>query len=212
MSFLLTGSEKHSDVFKGDFTMSQINSLLEELDEGLIAARIGMLHDNARMGYQLRSNTAADYDAFIEVITDYYNYHFQRVYQCGPLSRFDAEGRATYYVNQAYRQQRGDVTSAFKESRDSVNGGLRRVLDAIADAVKAEHVEAYIENVFRRYVDPVDPESRTEIIRQFMAAHGSQFASVLYIDRPELYARDYKMLIRTYADVIRQGASAYRRM
>lgn len=197
---------------KGEFTMTAINNLIEELDEGVIARRVGMLHDNARVQYQLRSNTVTDYNSFIDVVTDYYNYHFQQVHRCGALSRADAEGKATAYINQAYRQYHGDITSAFKESRDSVNGGLRKVLDAIADAIKGEHIEHYIESVFRRYVDPVDPDSRTEIIRQFMAEHGSQFRTVLHIDRPELYARDYKMVIRTYADIIRQGSSSYRRM
>lgn len=192
--------------------MTIINDLMRELDEGVIARQIGLKHDNARVQYQLRTNIVEDYRSFIDLITDYYNYHFQQVYQCGPLLRTDAEGKAKALVNQAYRQNRGDIMSAFKEARDSVNGGLRRVLDAIADAMKGEHIEQYVESVFDRHVDPNDLESMAEIIRQFMAEHGNQFRSVLEIDKPEFYARDYKQLIQIYADVIRQGSSSYRRI
>lgn len=88
--------------------MTAINNLIEELEEGVIARRVGASHDNARVKYQLTNSTVADYDSFIDIIGDYYNYHFQQVHQCGPLNHADAQGKARLYVNQAYRQHHGD--------------------------------------------------------------------------------------------------------
>ena len=79
--------------------MTAINNLIEELEEGVIAQRVGASHDNARVKYQLTSSTATDYDSFIDIIGDYYNYHFQQVHQCGPINRADARGKARLYLN-----------------------------------------------------------------------------------------------------------------
>ena len=193
--------------------MSTINNILAELDEGVIASQIGSVHDNARAKYQLTSNTIADFDSFVDVIADYYNYHFQYVYRCGPFSESDAQGKVKDLLNQAYRQHRGDIMTAFRESRDNVNGGLRTVLDTMADAMKAEHIEQYITNVFDKYInDPDDFETMAEIAREFMAKYGQEFRQILKTDKPEFYARDIKQLIKIYVDILRQGASSYRRI
>ena len=192
--------------------MTIINNLMRELDEGTIARQIGSKHDNARVQYQLRTNTVENYRSFIEVITDYYSYHFQYIYQCGPLPPADAEGKAKALVNQAYRQHRGDIMTAFKEARDNINGGTRRVLDVMCDAMKGEHIEQYIENVFDRYADPDDFDSMAEILRQFCIKYGDHFRSVLQIDKPAFYARDWKRICRIMVDTISQAASAYRRI
>ena len=192
--------------------MTIINNLMKELDEGTIARQIGSKHDNARTQYQLRTNIVDNYQSFIDLITDYYNYHFQQVYQCGPLSPADAEGKAKAMVNQAYRQNRGDIMSAFREARENINGGMRRVLDAICDAMKGEHIEQYIENVFDRYSDPEDFDTMTEILHQFCQKYGDHFGSILQIDKNEFYARDWKRIVRIMVDVINQAASAYRRI
>ena len=42
--------------------MATINSLLSDLDERVIAQRIAISHDEARMQYHLPSNTVGDFD------------------------------------------------------------------------------------------------------------------------------------------------------
>jgi len=195
---------------KGDFIMPAINNLIDELSEDVIARKIGALHDSTRAKYQLGRNTVHDFAEFTDVIADYYNYHFQCVYNCGPLSRFDAEGQVKGLVEQIYRQNQGDIINAFNDACDSVNGGIRVLLDRISDAMKYKHIEQYIESVFDRYVNPNDWAAKVEIIRQFIAHRGGDLGSSLRKEEPESYARDYKKLIRDYIDGLKRTSSTIR--
>jgi len=190
--------------------MPAINNLINELSDNVIAREVGAVHDNARAKYQIECNTVRDFPEFIDVIADYYNYHFQCVYNCGPLSRFDAEGQVKNLVEQIYRQNQGDIINAFNDAQDSVNGGLRVLLDRICDAMKYKHIEQYIESVFDRYVSPNDWDSKVEIIRQFIAHCGGDLGSSLRREKPESYARDYKKLIRAYTDSLKRTSSTIR--
>ena len=79
----------------------------------------------------------------------------------------EAYGRAKELLEREYRKRNGDIVSAFNDACDGTNGGLRAVLDAIADGLKAEVIERYITDVFDRYVAPNSWESKVDIIRQF---------------------------------------------
>jgi hypothetical protein len=115
--------------------MAVIDSLLVALDERQIAQRIGLRHDEARMRYQLRRNTVANFDEFSDIIADYYNHHFTKcVSGGGSLLRSEAAGRAKEALEKEYRRRDGDIVTAFNDAHDGTNGGLRVVLDLLAEA------------------------------------------------------------------------------
>ncbi len=190
--------------------MPAINNLINELSEDTVAHQVGAVHDSTRAKHQIEYNTVRSFPDFIDVIADYYNYHFQCVYNCGPLSRFDAEGQVKNLVEQIYRQNQGDIINAFNDAQDSVNGGVRVLLDRICDAIKYKHIEQYIESAFDRYVSPNDWDSKVEIIRQFIAHCGGDLGSSLRREKPESYAGDYKKLIRAYTDSLKRTSSTIR--
>ena len=63
--------------------MPHIESLLMELDERNLARKVGLEHDNARISFPLHSNTVSSFDEFMQVIGEYYNYHFSRCVSYG---------------------------------------------------------------------------------------------------------------------------------
>lgn len=193
--------------------MTTINSLLSALDERTIAQRIGIPHDEARMQYHLPSNTVADFDQFGSIITDYYNCHYTRcVSNGGRLSPSEAYGRAKELIELAYRKRRGDISSAFNDAHDGTNGGMRVILDTIAEGLKAEVVERYIQDVFDRHVAPNSWDQKVDMIRQFISWCGYALSSSIVASQPERYARDYSELIRSYVDGLRQTSSVFRRL
>ena len=62
--------------------------------------------------------------------------------------------------------------TVYHDAHDGTNGGVRHVLDIIAEGLKAESVEAFVRAVFECYVDPNSYEQKVEIIRQFIAKCG----------------------------------------
>lgn len=193
--------------------MSSINSLLAELDERTIAQRIGIPHDEARMRYSLRSNTVRDFDEFTRMISDYYTKHFSAcVSYGGSLPASEASSRAKELVEREYRRRGGDIVAAFNDAHEGTNGGMRAVLDVIAEGLKAESVEHYIRDAFDRYVAPNSWEQKVEIIRQFIAQCGVHLASSIQTNQPERYAINYRELINAYVTALQRSSSIFRRL
>jgi len=193
--------------------MPSVTSLLAALDERTMAQRVAIPHDEARMRFPLRANTVPSWDQFSELIGDYYNHHFTScVSNGGGLSRSDATGRAKEILDREYRRQNGDIVSAYNDAHDGTNGGLRLVLDKIAEGLKAESVERYMRDMFDRHVAPNSWEDKVAIIRQFIAQCGVHLSSSIRADQPERYARDFEDLIRSYVAALQRTSSIFRRL
>lgn len=192
--------------------MGSLEHLLAALDEVAIARNVAIPHDEARMNYRPRGNTVGNFDEFAEIIADYYNYHVsQCVVRGGSLSQREAAGRAKELLEQEYRRQGENAITAYNDAHDGTNGGLRIVLDRIAEKLKAESVERYVRDAFDRYVDPTDWDRKVDIIRQFFSRFGHLLQSSIRTDQPERYAQNYEELIRGYVEALRKTSSAFRR-
>jgi hypothetical protein len=193
--------------------MPTIGALLDNLDERRIAQLIGIAHDEARMRFPLESNTVEDFSQFREIVSGYYNYHYTTcVSRGGSLSLSEAYGAVKELLERDYRKVRGNIVSAFNDAHDGTNGGLRVVLDKIAEALKATGVERYVTDVFDRHVVPNSWEQKIEIIRQFIAQCGPYLASSINVSQPERYAHDYSELIKSYVEGLQQTSSIFRRL
>ena len=192
--------------------MGSLDSLLSQVDELAIAQNVGIPHDEARMGYALSVNTVGSFEEFTGLIANYYNHHVSRcVLHGGALSRTEAAGRAKEILEQDYRKQGGNSITAYNDAHDGTNGGLRIVLDRLAEQLKAESVERYIRDAFDRYVDPTSWEQKVDIIRQFIARFSRMLSSAIHPDQPERYAQNYEELIRAYVDGLKRTSSVFRR-
>ena len=121
--------------------MSAIVDILQALDERKIAREVGISHDEARMRYPLRSNTVDNMTEFFAIIGDYFNYHTgQCVSHGGTMSQAEARSQAKEALEREYRRRRGNIISAYNDVHEGTNGGLRVVLDTIAESMKAESV------------------------------------------------------------------------
>ena len=193
--------------------MATMNSLLSLLNERALAQNVALPHDEARMRYPLGANTVNSFEEFSNVIADYYNYHHSEcVSHGGRLSNSDAASWAKKLLEKEYRKRNGDIVSVYNNAHDGTNGGLRVVLDIIAEGLKAEAVERYTLDVFDRHVTPNSWEQKVNIIREFITNCGPHLSSSIRGDQPERYARDYKELISAYVEALQQTSSIFRRL
>jgi hypothetical protein len=192
--------------------MGSLENLVAALDELEIARNVTNPHDEARMDYALSKNTVGDFEEFTDVIAEYFNYHFSRcVVPGGAMSRTEAAGRAKEILVQEYGKQGGNIITGYNDAHHGTNGGLRVILDKIAEQLKKESVERYIRDAFDRYVTPNSWEQKLDIIRQFIARYGPELSSSIRADQPERYAQNYEELIRAFIDYLKNIASRYRR-
>jgi len=193
--------------------MGSAESLLAALDERRIAERVGIPHDQARISYPLRSNTVSSFNEFDDLLADYCNHHSAAcIGRGGVLFRADAAGKAKEILEQEYRRQGGGLVSAYNDAHDGTNGGMRLILDRIAEGLKAEAVRHYMREIFDRHVSPNSWEQKVAIIREFIANCGVHLASAIRSDQPERYAHDYEELIRSYVAALQRTSSVFRRL
>ncbi len=190
-----------------------VQTLLSALDERTIAREVGIPHDEARMAYGLQSNTVESFEEFTDIIADYYNYHFGRcVGHGGNLSRAEAAGRARELLEREARKRNGNILSAYQDASDGTAGGVRRVLDILAEGLKAESVERYIQEVFDTVVDPSSWLDKVELLRQFFGHYGAHLSSSIDFESPERYAQNYIEVVSAYNQALQQTSSVFRRL
>ena len=87
--------------------MSAIGSVLESLNERIIARNVGIPHDEARMSYHLNRNTVDDFEEFSDILGDYYAHHHATcVSRGGHMSRTEAIGAAKEMVGTHYERRK----------------------------------------------------------------------------------------------------------
>jgi hypothetical protein len=192
--------------------MSSISSLLSALDERSIAGSIALQHDEARMRYPLHSNTVQNFDEFTAIIGDYYNYHFSTAVSFGgSMGSGASASRAKELLEREYRRRGGDIVSAYNDAHDGTNGGMRHVLDILAEGIKGEAVEHYIRDTFDRHVSPNSWEQKVSMISQFITQSGPFLSPSIHSHQPERYAQNYEELIRAYVKALQETSSVFRR-
>jgi len=193
--------------------MSALKSILDALDEKNIAMNIGSAHDQARMRYHLPSNVVESEDEFCNILADYFNHHFSACNaNGGRLSRSEAYQRAKEIIDRYYqRRKNGNFINAYNDAHEGMNGGMRVILDIIADDLKMRSIERYIQNVFDRFVAFNSWEKKVSIMRQFLNHCGHLLGSSIDRSKPEKYAKDFTHVIRSYVEAIRQTSTALRR-
>ena len=193
--------------------MRTLDSLLHALDEVTIATHVRAPHDEARNSFCLASNTVGSFDEFVRIVGDYYRHHFTTcVAHGGRMSLTEAAGRAKEIIERDYRRRDGDIVTAYLDAHEGRNGGLRVILDRIAEALQAESVERYTRDMFDRHVAPHDWDDKVAIIQQFIRKFRPLLDGMIVADQPERYARDYEQLVRSFLRAMQHTSAAFRRM
>jgi len=194
--------------------MQDINLLLDELTEEAITNAVGLRHDEARLRYRLTSNVVKTFDEFTRVIADYYNHQFGTCMLAngGSLIPMEAAGRAKELIDRMYRDQGGDIEAAFRDGSLGTNGGMRGILDRIAEGLKGEAVHRYMRDVLDRHITPHEWSDKVDILRQFISHYGRLLGPSIESDKPERYARDCTTLISALVHGMRQASAMFRKL
>ena len=193
--------------------MVSYDSLARALDEREIANRVAIPHDEARARYSLSSIRVATFGEFTDGITGYYIYHYTTCIAPGArLSRSDAASEAKHLLESQLRRGEGDINTYFVRARDGLDGGMRVVIDTLAEGIKGRAVSNYVRDVFDRHVGPESWEDKVELIRQFIRSCGPQLSASIRADQPERYAHDYQALVNEYTRSLQHTSAMFRRL
>jgi len=193
--------------------MSRIANMIEDLRETTIARNIGIPHDQARNGFPIQSNVVTDYPQFEHLIASYYSHHYKLTYPGCALPWSECLDRAKHVLEQEFqRRHRGDLVSCYRGAVAGLDGGVRAILDILAESIKAQAVQRYVREVFDRYVSPVERSDKVAIIREFFAECGRYLSPTIDQSDPSRYARDYTSIVNAYVMSLQEVSSIFRRL
>ncbi|MGA2497753.1 MAG: hypothetical protein ABSH20_08430 [Tepidisphaeraceae bacterium] len=205
--------------------MYPIDQILAALDERAIARAVKR-HDEARIRFPYPEATLPNGHSFYAVLTEYAAFHYQytvmgRDYPQN-LRAFDPTGGSRYgfmglWMKYLTRALGGDESNMLarcgRDAQTGENGGLKRILDIVAQGFRDEAVENYIQvGVFGRYLGPAVYGQRVEIMRQFFRVCDPAYAALFDTRHPEEYNHDYVQIIRAYVDWKRGTRDILRRL
>lgn len=177
--------------------MVDAEALLWELEQRQIAQRVGLQHDEARLHYDQTYSAVSDNQEFHRVIADYWNHHWSCTSGQGHrIPELPAMVRARQILEKICQRNGRSEMELLWDAIEGTNGGLRGILDQMADAIKAEQVECYISCVIHKHVDPTSRDDHTEIVRQLFDHYRCFLPDWVNPDEPGIYAVHYEKLIR----------------
>ena len=181
--------------------MPDLMEILNLLDEQTIARRVSLSHEFARERYQLRRFMVENFREFQREITDYTKYHFAAT--TAPVEMPDelAFGMAWQMVDRSYGSQ-GGIETAYRNAKTGTRGGLSGVLTAIANALREEREEAYVNYILRTRVDPLDFDQVVDLMSQYLARFGRYIPAGTTVRAPAELAANWPELIKLHSRVV----------
>jgi len=184
-----------------------LNQLFELLDEEVIARTVSINHDRAREQYPLGDMVINSFQDFEEEITLYYQYHFAQT--IGGNGAIMADEAAAWYARsivEGYFRRRGEglnpLETGYRTAVTGTNGGIRFIINLIADSLKRSQEEQYIEHVINTNIDPTDYNGHINLMREYIQTYSQYISDDIRLKPPELLAVEYKQLIKLHVEVI----------
>jgi hypothetical protein len=169
------------------------------IDEQALAQEVGIPVDSARGSYTLTSSTVDTYEEFLDTLQSFY-IHLQRYIGPGTTESpgtADARQQTIALLQRTFRDKGGDK-AAVAVARDGTRGGMRSILDACTEQLKAERRAAYIQRVFRDALDASSWDESVRFMRGAMKRLGPFLPAELRNEPAERFAENWEAIVQAY--------------
>lgn len=193
--------------------MPTIQSIMHDLSDITIADRVTSRHDEARNRYHLRQNRVSNWDIFRAVTGDYYVHHYTfAVTRGGSIDPGRAAARAKAILEREYRRRGLGYVAAVNDGISGTNGGMKAVIDVVAEGIKAQDVSDYVEEVFDSQIKGNVFEDKLAIIRDVFHYYGRVLADTVDLSNPARYANDHRTIIDALVESMRRTSPVFRQL
>jgi hypothetical protein len=193
--------------------MSVLDDILNELEERLLAERVTIRHDEARMRYPLKSIIVANANEMLREAGNYYAYHYAAVVAPGAqFSPAEAEGKAKALIEGELRRTGKTILNAVADAKGGQNSGMAGIFNLMSDGLRDESLENYIESVFTKYVDMESWVARESVMHEFLTRYGHILPPAMANQPAARYASEWKQRIREFVEFRQRIASSFRRV
>ena len=181
--------------------MANLNRMLQLLDEVNITNVVGMKHDIAREQYIVTRRIVNSYQELNEEVTRFVQYQLHATLGNAATPQYMASSQGMSIIERAFMNL-GGIQGACEIASTGIRGGLRRVIDALYEAIKREEEERYIEWVLRTEVDPLSFQDRTSLMQGYIERFRHNFPPGIRVPSAYELAGNYESIIRMHMEVI----------
>lgn len=147
--------------------MPEYDSIMRRIGPEAIADEVTGPCALAKQSFQMRSNTVGSFQDLVDVLTRFVQ-NFMRVTKCGEWSEEIAFGRAV----EALRRRNLSLQSIYYGAKTGSDGGMRKIIDTVAEQLETERANLYIDLVLAKEVDQQDYDQ----IEELMTVYVQKFA------------------------------------
>ena len=145
-----------------------LEKIMKLLDPAEIARVVSNRNWVAREAFSLKKNTVKDYEELVSLLIRYIQHHSMRVLAPTEFPANISLGRVTEFL----RRRNLTLKEIYDDCRLGTNGGVRRIIDILAEGIDQEHVQAYVNHILETEVPPFDFEFIEGLMRAFVGKYG----------------------------------------
>lgn len=206
-------SDEKSETGTSDADCMVFDTVTSMITEQALAQEVGIPVDSARGSYTVASSTVDTYEEFLDILQAFY-IHLQRHISPGPTEAPDtteARQQAIALFERTFQGKGGDK-AALAIARDGTRGGMRSILDALAEQLKAERQVAYIRRIFRDALDTSNWGESVRFMRGAMERLGAFLPAELRTEPAERFAENWEAIVQAYVQSLDRVGQLLRTM
>ena len=150
-----------------------VDELLSLLVPDYINKNLLIQHDMAREAFRNVPIVVPDYEAFADLIAEYVQYHHAAVGEGTPSPEAAfGEGRRilmNFFADDPYQE---GYTIALQSALDGSGGGMRMIVNTLADQLKSQALHAHKDFVFHKYVNVLSAADNQRLAAAYFARFG----------------------------------------
>jgi hypothetical protein len=141
-----------------------VDQILGLLDQTQINRTVLQQHDVARETFRLPTMIVRDHQEFKYLLTAYVEHHRQAVGEGTPTSAAGF-GEAKRILDRAFNedQYQDGYAHALQMALDGSNGGMRAVLNMIADTLKQRALADYLDHVYYHHINVLSKDDNRAV-------------------------------------------------
>ena len=186
----------------GDPGDERFKLILSEINRDTLTKTISLPIDSARAAFILDSVVIESSDEFNATITSFYVHLLRHTGRLSDQADFRSAGAEAFALLERTFQNKGGAPAAMSEARNATNGGMRLILDLMSEQFKHEEQEKHINGVLRLMLDPLDWESKVDLIRTIIKSLENQLPPEIISQPPERFAKHYEIIVKAYVETV----------
>ena len=194
----------HVDEGRSDQTKeNSLERILQKISAINLTKKFTIPIDSARASYVLAS-IIVHLDEFDKILISFYSHLLSSLGRICSDSEPDALAAEAYELLSRAYANKGGIKAAKIEVTNGVNGGRRHIFDVMVEQLKYDEKEAYVNYVLKTEIDPLDWDTRVDLMKCFLSKLGDNLPEEITSEPPERYVSSWEIIVKSYVQSIEQ--------